>query len=366
MTPTRRIAYLCLETPREGQAAHTHVCEIIAGFRARGWYVDLFATGSGGASSGASYAARLIGYNRIQLALSRRLTTFDAVYVRSHFAAWPTARLAALRHMPIFQEVNGRPDDLAVTYPWTRAFQAPIAASYRQQLTLADHVFAVTGGLAEWAKASAAHTRVSVIPNAANTDIFRPDGPHAQVVKPYVAFVGGLVAWHGIDTMLAAAKHPAWPPDVRLVVVGDGIEREKLLTASERGEVTWLGKQPYEDIPKYLRGADAALCVIEDPDGRSSTGVAPLKLFEAMACGTPVIVSDLPFQADVVRDEQAGVVVPPGDPEAIAVAVRRLVDNRDEARAMGRRGAAYVSAHASWRARANATADIMEAVIDRR
>jgi len=78
----------------------------------------------------------------------------------------------------------------------------------------------------------------------------------------------------------------------------------------------------------------------------------PLKLFETLACGIPVIVSDLPGQADLVRAGRCGLVIPGNDPAALARAVAQLAAAPDEAREMGRRGAALVRAEHSWRARA--------------
>jgi glycosyltransferase involved in cell wall biosynthesis len=135
-------------------------------------------------------------------------------------------------------------------------------------------------------------------------------------------------------------------------VVGDGIERGRLEKAAGNPRLLWLGRRPYREVPAILRGARAALCPIEDPDGRSATGVAPLKLYEAMACGVPVIATDLPFQREIVIGEDAGYIVPPGDAPALAQAVASVAINPEEARRKGARGAAYAVAQASWAARA--------------
>jgi glycosyltransferase involved in cell wall biosynthesis len=208
----------------------------------------------------------------------------------------------------------------------------------------------VTDGLKQWVRGFARHDRIAVISNGANTDIFRPTGPAVDFHGRVVIFVGGLVPWHGIETMIAALREDDWPSDVRLVIIGDGMERARLEERTE-SRFEWLGLKPYHEIPSFLRGALGALCVIEDLGGRSATGVAPLKLFEAMACGIPVIVSDLPFQADIVRKADAGLVVPPRDAVALARAVARL--NRDiaEVRRMGQNGAEYVRNEADWRLR---------------
>jgi glycosyltransferase involved in cell wall biosynthesis len=361
----RSIAYLCLETPREGQAAHTHVHEIIKGLRSGGWIVDLITTGTGGAAGGGAFWRRGLGYLMAHWQLLRRLSQVDAVYMRSHPAALPASLFCVLFGKPVIQEINGRPDDLVITYPWLRRLSLPLRATYRWQMRWAAQVITVTEGLRMWALAESGHSRVNLVPNGANTDIFRPDGDRPADLGTYVAFVGGLVAWHGIATMLAAIETPEWPEGVRLVIIGDGVERERLHAAKDHLRLIWLGRKPYAEIPKFLRGAIGALCVIENPDGRSSTGVAPLKLFEAMACGAPVIVTDLPFQADLVRAEQAGIVIPVSDPIALAKAVARLHSKKSEARQMSVRGADYVRKSASWQVRADETGAIIEKAIQR-
>jgi glycosyltransferase involved in cell wall biosynthesis len=359
------IAYLCLETPREGQAVYTHVHEIIKGLRASGWTVDLITTGSGGAAGGGAYWRRGLDYLVAQWCLIRKLSEVDAVYIRAHPAALPIALICALCRKPTIQEINGRPTDLSITYPWLRWFSWPLAASYRWQMKLATQVITVTEGLRLLALDESGHARVHLVPNGANTELFRPDGDDSIGLGSYVVFVGGLVAWHGVATMLSAIEKPEWPEGVRLVVIGDGVERERLHAVKDHPRLVWLGRKPYVDIPTYLRGAIGALCVIEDPDGRSSTGVAPLKLFEAMACGIPVIVTELPFQADLTRNERAGIVIPVADPVALAKAVARISSEPTEARQMGHRGAEYVRKHASWRVRAKETDAIINEAIHR-
>ncbi|MBN9439513.1 glycosyltransferase [Bosea sp. (in: a-proteobacteria)] len=364
MNRPRRLAYLSLETPRPGQASQTHIDEIIASLEDCGWQVELFATTRGGASARTSFLRRLLDYGRVQFALARRLGEFDAVFVRSHFMALPLALCARRRKVPVVQEINGKPADIGVTYPALKPFAPLFAWLYRTQFRLAAHLVAVTEGLAHWARGFAGHDRVSTVSNGANTELFRPDGPRADIPGRYVIFVGGLVAWHGVGSMLAALQEPAWPVDVKLVIVGDGVERGKVEAAKADPRLLWLGRQAYDAVPALLRGALAALCVIEDQDGRSASGVAPLKLFEAMACGIPVIASDLPFQADIVRQAGAGMIIPAADADALAKAVRALAEMPDLAE-MRAGGASYVAREASWRRRGEELDRILHATIGR-
>jgi glycosyltransferase involved in cell wall biosynthesis len=306
----------------------------------------------------------VLDYGTVQWRLLLRLRQFDAIYMRSHFASLLVSMVAALFRKPVVQEINGRPLDLVITYPRLRWLAWPIAISYTIQMRLAARVIAVTEGLRIWARAQSKHDRVSLVTNGANVSLFTPDGPKPSQQGHYVVFVGGLVAWHGIATMIEAARSRAWPRDVTLVIIGDGIERIAVKAAVDGQRICWLGRLPQPEAARWLRGAVAALCVIEDPQGRSATGVAPLKLFEAMASGTAVIASDLPFQADLIRSQAAGLVVPTADPAALARAVAMLATAPATASAMGARGAAYVREHASWRKRAQQTGDILAEAIN--
>jgi glycosyltransferase involved in cell wall biosynthesis len=305
-------------------------------------------------------------YLSTQWRLAWSLNGADALYARAHFAAFPSAWLARANAVPVFQELNGRPDDIFVTYRTLRWLSPLIVWMYKWQLRHADHVFAVTHGLGEWVSRFAGHRRHSVVSNAANIDIFTPDGPPSPVAGRYVAFVGGLVRWHGIPLMLAARREAHWPADVRLVIVGDGVEREALADLKDSEGVIAMGRLPQDHAAAVLRGALCSLCVIEDPDGRSNSGVAPLKLFESMASGVPVIVSDLPFQADLIRDIEAGLVVPLSDPVSLATAVAELAADPLRAKAMGRRGAAHVRQTATWRHRASEISEVIAAAINRK
>jgi glycosyltransferase involved in cell wall biosynthesis len=364
--PPIRLAYLCLETPHPGQATHTHVHEIVNGLREGGTAVDLIVTEAGGAASGSAYWRRGLDYITAQWRLARALPRVDAVYMRAHFAALPASLWCAMRGKPVVQEINGLPDDIFVTYPWLGWLGWVVKASYRWQLRRAAHVVVVTEGLRSWAAAEAGHDRVSLVGNGANTRLFNPTGPLPEASAPYIAFVGGLTAWHGIDVMVEATRDPAWPRGVKLVIIGDGKESGQVRAAflsDADGRLSWLGRLPQEQAAMWLRGALGALSITQDAQGHLVTGIAPLKLYEAMASGAAVIVTDLPFQSELVRSLGAGLVIPMADPAALARAVATLAANPEAASEMGARGAAYVVATASWAARAQETRRIIDGVI---
>jgi glycosyltransferase involved in cell wall biosynthesis len=173
-----------------------------------------------------------------------------------------------------------------------------------------------------------------------------------------VIFVGGLVKWHGIETMLKALHHPAWPQGVDLMVIGDGVERAQL-QACQHTQLIWQRHHPYEHVPPFIRGALAGLVPIESPAGRSNYGVLPLKLFEMMACGIPVIATDLPAQREVVLEADAGMIIPMCDPEALAQAVAYLNQNAPDAQKKGQMGAYSSHQEHDWRLRAQQINDLL-------
>src|SRR4029077_20715606 len=108
-------------------------------------------------------------------------------------------------------------------------------------------------------------------------------------------------------------------------IIGAGAQQHLVQEAVQSGlPVRWLGYRPHEQIPELIAGAIAGLIPITNPRGRSSTGVSPLKLYETLACGIPVIATDLPGQAEIVRAGKCGVIVPCDDPGALAGAVAEL------------------------------------------
>lgn len=359
----RRLLYVCLQATREGQASHAHVHEIVKGMRARGWDVLLCEPRW---TPGRGPVARLV---RILATLARAAWAMRGrryVYVRDHPLALAVVWLARIARRHVVLEVNGRYDELFVQYPGTRRLAALVRWNALRRLASADLVIAVTAGLAEWASGHVRRADVVVVPNGAAVDLFRPGAPRRDGLPArYAAYVGVLAVWQGVETLLEAASGPAWPEGVALVVAGDGVLAGAVdrAAAEHPGRVVSLGSVGYAEVPGLLANAVAALSPQNDIRGLG--GHSPLKVFEAMSCGVPVVVSDFPGQADVVRAADCGVVLPPDEPAAWATAVARLAADPEGASSMGRRGRAAVEAEHSWDRRAEATVAAIEALGER-
>jgi glycosyltransferase involved in cell wall biosynthesis len=155
--------------------------------------------------------------------------------------------------------------------------------------------------------------------------------------KPTVAFAGRLVREKGVDVLLRAfAKVVQQIPEARLVVCGDGPERVSIeMLAAQLGLapcVAMLGFRPNEEVERIFREAWAVAIpsIWEEPFGQVA--------IEAMMNGVAVVASSSGGLGGIVRDGQTGFLVPPGDANAFAAALLRLLGDRGLAERQGRAG----------------------------
>jgi phosphatidylinositol alpha-mannosyltransferase len=172
---------------------------------------------------------------------------------------------------------------------------------------------------------------VRVIPNGVDIEAFRTAKPAELPPGRRMLFVGRLEPRKGLSVAVAAfTRLAADHPDLYLVVAGEGPERTALdrVEPGVRTRVIELGTVPHADLP----GCHAAADVFVSPaTGRESFGIV---LVEAMAAGLPVVASDIPGYREVVRAGVDGLLVPPGDPVALAEAVGRVLRDSDLARTL--------------------------------
>ena len=142
-----------------------------------------------------------------------------------------------------------------------------------------------------------------------------------------VLYHGGLSAERGIEQLIAAL--PLLPDDVHLVLLGYGPHAEALAEAARdpahRGRLHVLPAVPPGELLTWVSGADIAAMPIQ-PSTLNHRLTTPNKLFEAMTAGVPVVASDLPGMAAIVRATGCGVLCDPTDPGAIAAAIRTILD----------------------------------------
>lgn len=348
-----RVGYVTLHGTEEGQGAATHVREIVRGLRALGWEVEVFSARSNRWAR--SVLGRLAAFVLVQGRTALSLRRMDAVYLRHHPMAIPLAAASQLIGVARVEEVNGTLSDWVEIHPWSRRIERVLSRGSQYCLRTATVVIAVDPSLAAWVRAQAGRDCL-VVPNAADTMRFAPEAPATPPVQsPYVVFVGALVPWAGVGCLLHARCLPEWPEGVTLVVAGDGPLRRDVERAADGIDVKYLGAVPYARVPGLLVGSRASI----SPNTKTEWGASPIKLYEAMACGVPVVASDVPGQGEIVREEACGVTFPAGDVHALARAVRDVIADAEAARQMGRRGRVAAVARHSWQKRAESTSTVL-------
>jgi len=206
------------------------------------------------------------------------------------------------------------------------------------------------------------------VPNGVDPNLFRPGLNGTQVRQEHVIsddarvilFVGALDRAHyyrRVDLLISAIRSLR-EPYPHLLVVGDGdqLATYKNLVAELEinANVHFLGKVTHQDLPLVYATADL---VVLPSQIQESFG---LVLIEAMACGKPVIASNLPGVRSVVSDGEDGLLVKPGDVVDLAEKIQTLLDDPQLRREMGQRGRAKVEAKYAW----PKVIDRLEAVYD--
>lgn len=189
--------------------------------------------------------------------------------------------------------------------------------------------------------------KMQVVRNGANPELFQFDPLARRRIRAelgledkFVVIYAGLMGLaQALSSVLEAADQLQMVhPDIHFLFMGDGPEKANLLSRATRlslENVTFLPAQPREQVPAYLSAADAALIPLVR---ERLVGALPSKMFDAMACERPILLSAEGEALSVLRQEQVGISVPPETPEALCQAMLELKSDPHQARQYGLRG----------------------------
>jgi glycosyltransferase involved in cell wall biosynthesis len=211
-------------------------------------------------------------------------------------------------------------------------------------------VTAPSEDLLERASALGATGILEMIPYGADIDALRPDERAAQE-DVMVLGLGRLVHWKGFEFLIdAIARLRASPPEVRLVIAGDGdlaaelIRRVRGLDLAKR--VSFVGMVLREEIPAYLAAAD--IVAVPSIHFHGYVDGLPNVALEAMAAGKPLVATRVGGLPQVVRDGEDGFLVEERDDEALAEAILALARDVELRERMGRSGQALIRDSLNW------------------
>jgi glycosyltransferase involved in cell wall biosynthesis len=325
-----------------------------------------------------SATARRAGY--LAFAAGRALGSgrADVLFTRDLGVASALLRIPRSMRAPLVYESHGYAPDVARALPDLVSTARPPSDAKVARLTRrearvwrsAEGYVTITSGLAdEMCVRHGSRQRVAVIPDGvrAGTNHIGAAQRRSGVGggRPIVAYAGHLYAWKGVEVLLEAL---ARLPDVEGLIVGGHESEPDLAQLKARAaglrvqdRVKFTGLVAPSRVAGLLRSADV-LVLPNTASAISTRFTSPLKLFEYMAAGRPVVASDLPAIREVLRHEVTGLLVEPGNSAAIAAAIRRLVDEPGLGDRLAR-AAAEVVANYTWDRRAERIEALLRQVV---
>ena len=213
----------------------------------------------------------------------------------------------------------------------------------------ANHIVAVTPAFRErlirdWRVPA---RKISVVQNGVETALFSPGhaDPNLRADGRFLAsFIGTIGLAHGLETLIAAAERlQREAADVRLMLVGEGADRERVqaMAQSKRLEnICFVSQQPREKVPSYICAADVCLVLLRKSEVFET--VIPTKMLEFMSCSRPVILGVKGQAQQILESANAGICIEPGDPDALCAAILQLKQNAGLRETLGRNGREYI------------------------
>ena len=368
--------------------ASTHTTGVINGFAANGLDVEVFAAERPEWTEGVGFTevpmkrlSHLVywltltdyGDEIVRAAEQRRA---DFVYQRYSMGTYAGLELARRMNVPLVLEYNG--SELWIQKHWGSGREIQmfdtISALEEHNVREASLIVVVSDVLKEQLTGEGIDpARVLVNPNGVDVDRverFRSESPaHWRAdaglsEAPTIGFVGSFGLWHGVKVLPAMAEHlAALVPEARWVLIGDGPlhaeVRDEIAARGLSDRVEMTGIVPHERALALLAASD--VCVsphVTNPDGSRFFG-SPTKLFEYMGLGKPIVASDLEQLGEVLDHERTALLCTPGDAEAAAAGVARLLGDAALCESLGAAALEEARTRYSWEAH---TRRILEAL----
>jgi glycosyltransferase involved in cell wall biosynthesis len=283
------------------------------------------------------------------------------VYCRSSFLDFiAVSVLRIFFRFTYVAEINGI-RSLETTESYTKRYL--ISWMERISIGLCDKAIAVTPELREWVLkiGKMRVEQTETIGNGVSVELFHPI-PSLQAKQllgldlnmRYLTFTSSLKPWHDNQILIEALSKilSEFPSGIRLLIVGDGPEKMRLVELARRlgvnHAIDWIGRVSINKVPLYINAGEICLAPFT-VERNVQTGISPIKIFEYMACSRPFITTRVETTYDnLIEACHCGVLVPPNDTTALAAAVVKLLQNPKKCARMGQQGRRIAIERYSW------------------
>jgi len=299
----------------------------------------------------------------------------DVVYLMSGPLSPLALMVAFLLRVPSMLEMHGIAEDEFRKRGISEIVIKVLNMKHRVGFWLSSSIICVTEGIRnEVAKRyRVRRNKLVVIPNGANIELFKPLSKHACRQRLgldkdsfYVGFIGSFAPWQGLDTLIQAAKLVTEEgfSHIKYVLLGDGelstTLRQMVHELDVEKSVFFAGSVPYTSVVDYINASDVMVAPFSGKGGQALG--SPLKLFEYLACGRPVIASRMDGVTHVVEEGHCGHLIGGGDVQELANAIIQSYNEQDELKQLGENGRKLVEAKYSWRTITQETLRTLEGV----
>ncbi len=303
--------------------------------------VDVHDSGSPSSGSGLTWLLAAVVQGLAAMARFAVRERPDLVHVHSSYqysfyrAAFYVLYARYVWQTPVVLHVHGSSFD-----EFVQEASLPVAALQRVVFAASDRIVVLSEYWREVLAERASPDKLTVVPNAVDPDLIPAD---VGDERPHVVFVSNLVERKGVAELVTAVDSLVERTDERLqvTIAGDGpLANEVEALAEPHDEVTYLGYVSEERKRSLL--AEGSIFVLPT----YAEGL-PIAMLEGMAGGNAIVATDVGSIPEVI-DERRGILVPPGDADALAAALEELVAASDRRREMARRNRRAVEDDYSW------------------
>jgi len=353
-----KILYITLEDLSLHKGSVTHIKEIVAGLQKRGHQVGLI---------GRPWKSIVLSSLFLLISLFGKLPQYDVIYARDYH----TVILALLPRLffrkKLVYEINGiaHEEQKLKSHSIVNHILVSIIQKAEKMATrCSDRIVSVTPQIATYLIQDfhCQADKVKVIGNGVNTKKFQP--LYAETLlwswrkklgitkeDVVIAFIGNLALWQGVNILIESAfQLLSNRENLKFLIVGDGLLRgslEKRVSDSiYEKKFIFTGMIEYEEIPILINLAD--ICVAPFISKRNrTTGVSPLKVFEYMACGKPIVCSRIEG-LEFIEQEGVGRLISPEDVVSLQEELIDLIKNLQKRIMMGNKGLQIAHENFDW------------------